>query len=237
MKRFKTFAAFAFALVCLGTTGLKAEAASASAEAYVADYAEILSDDTKNYVMSVSMSLGDACDTEIAIYTLNTLNGHSSEEFAADVFEVWAMSSDNSDKGILIIMATEDENYLIVPGANAGDLLPADAIKDITDAHLIKNAKNGDFDLAATETTAEIAKYVADKKGVTVDTSGNYVSAPNEQTEANASEGISTKEFVIRMAAASVFLIASLIIIFTRQQPRGGSYTDFKRRPKGPKKK
>ncbi|MCR5255769.1 MAG: TPM domain-containing protein [Acetatifactor sp.] len=237
MKRFKTFAAFAFALVCLGTTGLKAEAASASAEAYVADYAEILSDDTKNYVMSVSMSLGDACDSEIAIYTLNTLNGHSTTEFASDIFEVWAMSTENSDRGILVIMATEDEKYVIVPGKNAGDILSQDAANEIAEKYLVNNVKNGDYDLAAKETTAEIAKYVADKMNVSVDTSGNYVPVPDEASGENVKAGISTKEFMIRMAVASVFLIISLVIIFTRQQPRGGSYTDFKRRPKGPKNK
>ena len=52
----------------------------------VADHADILSDETEQYVNDVSIKLSDACGAQIGVYTLDELLGSTTMEgFAYDV--------------------------------------------------------------------------------------------------------------------------------------------------------
>ena len=59
---------------------LAAPAVDVSPNNAVADHAGILSDDTIDYINSVSAELSDACGAQIGVYTLDELLGNTTME-------------------------------------------------------------------------------------------------------------------------------------------------------------
>ena len=125
--KLKTFARCAAAagavLAALTLAALPALAApkvQVSTTNAVADHADILSDETEQYVNDVSIKLSDACGAQIGVYTLDELLGSTTMEgFAYDVFNAWGLGSDDLDNGVLLLLAPNEADggdYYIMRG-------------------------------------------------------------------------------------------------------------------------
>lgn len=78
------------ALTLAALPALAAPKVQVSTTNAVADHADILSDETEQYVNDVSIKLSDACGAQIGVYTLDELLGNTTMEgFAYDVFNAW----------------------------------------------------------------------------------------------------------------------------------------------------
>ena len=86
------------ALMLAALPALAAPKVQVSTTNAVADHADILSDETEQYVNDVSIKLSDACGAQIGVYTLDELLGSTTMEgFAYDVFNAWGLGSDDLD--------------------------------------------------------------------------------------------------------------------------------------------
>ena len=102
------------ALTLAALPALAAPKVQVSTTNAVADHADILSDETEQYVNDVSIKLSDACGAQIGVYTLDELLGSTTMEgFAYDVFNAWGLGSDDLDNGVLLLLAV-----LFIPGLN-----------------------------------------------------------------------------------------------------------------------
>ena len=80
------------ALMLAALPALAAPKVQVSTTNAVADHADILSDETEQYVNDVSIKLSDACGAQIGVYTLDELLGSTTMEgFAYDVFNADAL--------------------------------------------------------------------------------------------------------------------------------------------------
>ena len=94
------------ALTLAALPALAAPKVQVSTTNAVADHADILSDETEQYVNDVSIKLSDACGAQIGVYTLDELLGSTTMEgFAYDVFNAWGLGSDDLDNGVLLLLA------------------------------------------------------------------------------------------------------------------------------------
>ena len=94
------------ALMLAALPALAAPKVQVSTTNAVADHADILSDETEQYVNDVSIKLSDACGAQIGVYTLDELLGSTTMEgFAYDVFNAWGLGSDDLDNGVLLLLA------------------------------------------------------------------------------------------------------------------------------------
>ena len=58
---------------------------------YVNDFADVLSDETEQSIISTSASLADASGAQIVIVTVPSLEGESIEDYALDLFRDWGI--------------------------------------------------------------------------------------------------------------------------------------------------
>ena len=108
------------ALTLAALPALAAPKVQVSTTNAVADHADILSDETEQYVNDVSIKLSDACGAQIGVYTLDELLGSTTMEgFAYDVFNAWGLGSDDLDNGVLLLLAPNEADggdYYIMRG-------------------------------------------------------------------------------------------------------------------------
>ena len=187
----------------------------------VADHADILSNETEQYVNDVSIKLSDACGAQIGVYTLDELLGNTTMEgFAYDVFNAWGLGSDDLDNGVLLLLAPNEADggdYYIMRGDGLESQLSFSTLGSLLDEYMEPYWVNGDYDTGTQKTVQALANRLCSIYGVTLDSGSTGNSAP--------AKGESNRmSFVLLIVA--VMLVIWLITYLMRPRgprpPRGG---------------
>ncbi len=83
---------------------------------YVNDNANIIDANTEANLNTDLKSVSDSKKAEIAVLTVNSMNGLSIEEFAIRVMEKWQVGHSGKDNGIIIIIAVNERKVRIETG-------------------------------------------------------------------------------------------------------------------------
>ena len=150
----------------------------------VADHADILSDETEQYVNDVSIKLSDACGAQIGVYTLDELLGSTTMEgFAYDVFNAWGLGSDDLDNGVLLLLAPNEADggdYYIMRGDGLESQLSFSTLGSLLDEYMEPYWVNGDYDTGTQKTVQALANRLCSIYGVTLNSSYTDTSAPDK---------------------------------------------------------
>ena len=187
----------------------------------VADHADILSDETEQYVNDVSIKLSDACGAQIGVYTLDELLGNTTMEgFAYDVFNAWGLGSDDLDNGVLLLLAPNEADggdYYIMRGDGLESQLSFSTLGSLLDEYMEPYWVNGDYDTGTQKTVQALANRLCSIYGVTLNSSYTDTSTPDRG-------GPNVMRFVLLVVA--VLLVIWLITYLMRPRgprpPRGG---------------
>ena len=121
LKKILSLAAAAFLLALLLCAPVQAALVEQSDSFYVADYAGVLSEATKERIIGYNGSLEEQCDgAQIVVVTINYLSdGLDSQQYATRLFNDWGIGSDEAGNGMLL---------LLVAGENIGGILTGKGI-------------------------------------------------------------------------------------------------------------
>jgi uncharacterized protein len=89
---------------------------SSKPEGYVADFAQILSDDDEQQLFILSKIIDDKSKDQIAVVTVDTLGLYSIEEFSYKLLEKWGVGQKELNNGILIVLALKEKKVRIEVG-------------------------------------------------------------------------------------------------------------------------
>ena len=202
------------ALTLAALPALAAPKVQVSTTNAVADHADILSDETEQYVNDVSIKLSDACGAQIGVYTLDELLGSTTMEgFAYDVFNAWGLGSDDLDNGVLLLLAPNEADggdYYIMRGDGLESQLSFSTLGSLLDEYMEPYWVNGDYDTGTQKTVQALANRLCSIYGVTLNSSYTDTSAPDKG-------GPNVMRFVLLVVA--VLLVIWLITYLMR--PRG----------------
>ena len=209
------------ALTLAALPALAAPKVQVSTTNAVADHADILSDETEQYVNDVSIKLSDACGAQIGVYTLDELLGSTTMEgFAYDVFNAWGLGSDDLDNGVLLLLAPNEADggdYYIMRGDGLESQLSFSTLGSLLDEYMEPYWVNGDYDTGTQKTVQALANRLCSIYGVTLNSSYTDTSAPDKG-------GPNVMRFVLLVVA--VLLVIWLITYLMRPRgprpPRGG---------------
>ena len=82
---------------------------SPSADFYVLDNSDVLSDNTEGYIIERNKYLFGECAAQICVVTLPTIGDADIENFAVDLFNSWGIGDADEDNGLLLLLVTDDE--------------------------------------------------------------------------------------------------------------------------------
>ena len=78
---------------------------------YVNDFAQVLSSESAAYLENLCTEIDQKTKAQIAVVTIHSLDGRDIESYAVDLYKSWGIGSKSTNRGVLILLATDDHRY------------------------------------------------------------------------------------------------------------------------------
>src|ERR1700761_2482276 len=147
---------------------------------YVNDFAGVLSPGTLAALNGLCAQVDRQAHAQIAVVTIKTLDGEPIENFATALEDKWKVGKKGTDRGLLLILATNDRKYRIEVGYGLEGILPDGRVGDIGRG-MVPYLRQNDYDGAVTIAVRQIAGIIAADAGVTLNTGPRPAYAPAQQ--------------------------------------------------------
>jgi uncharacterized protein len=134
---------------------------------YVSDFAGALSPQTAAALDQLCSAVDHQAHAQIAVVTIKTLDDVPIEDFATQLEEKWGVGPKKNDRGILIILATQDHKRRIEVGYGLEGVITDQQAGEIGRA-MVPDLRAGSYDGAVTLAVTQIANKVAAAAGVTL---------------------------------------------------------------------
>ena len=113
---------------------------------YVNDYADVLSEETENYILNSNIDLQSKTKAQIVVVTVKTLDGKTIEEYATELFREFGIGDKEKNNGVLLLCSTGDRMFRIEVGYGLEGALPDGKTGRIQDQYIIPYLKNDNYD-------------------------------------------------------------------------------------------
>ena len=91
---------------------------------YVDDYAKLLDNDTKEYIIKINKELYSKTGAQIVVVTVPTIGNNSIEEYANTLFNNWGIGSKQKNNGVLMLLSLQERKFRIEVGYGLEGALP-----------------------------------------------------------------------------------------------------------------
>ena len=132
---------------------------------YVDDFANVIDPTTKSQLEDLCTQVDQKAHAQIALVTINTLDGSDIESYAADLFKQWGIGAKASDHGVLILYAIQDHRARIEVGYGLEPILPDGKVGGFQ-REAIPLMRSGDYSQALQLVTTRVADVIAQDAGV-----------------------------------------------------------------------
>jgi uncharacterized protein len=134
---------------------------------YVTDLAGVIGTEKKASLEALCAELEQKTGAQLAIVTVNSLEGESVEIYAVDLFKQLGVGSKKENRGVLLLLAPNERKYRIEVGYGLEPVIN-DARAGDAGRAMVPFLRRGDYGGAIETGAWQLAKYVADDANVTV---------------------------------------------------------------------
>ena len=113
---------------------------------YVYDGAQVLSEETEQYIRNASQELDNKTSAQIVVVTISSLEGQSLEEYATELFRQWGIGDAKKNNGVLLLCAVKDRQFRVEVGYGLEGHLPDGKTGRMQDTYIIPLLKEDKFD-------------------------------------------------------------------------------------------
>jgi uncharacterized protein len=148
---------------------------------YVSDFAGVLSPDTQTSLNALCAQVDRQAHAQIAVVTIKSLDDEPIENFATALEEKWKVGKKGTDRGLLVIFATNDRKYRFEVGYGLEGILPDGRVGDIG-RQMVPYLRQNNYDAAVSLAVQQVAGIIAADAGVTLTArTRTYAAAPQAQ--------------------------------------------------------
>jgi uncharacterized protein len=209
MKRMAKVSAILWIL--LGAVLAAAEpVASLHPSNYVNDFAGVLDTATQARLNDLCFQVEQKAHAQIAVVTVKSTDGEDVFSYAVDLYQKWGIGKKGSDRGVLILLATQDRKFGASVGYGLEPILPDGKIGGFR-REVVPYLTSGDYAAGLSLMTSEIADVIAKDAGVTLNTQ-----PPLAATRPRPSPGGGVGAVVV------LFILFFIVISILRALFRGG---------------
>jgi uncharacterized protein len=137
---------------------------------YVTDLAGVIPSATRDRLESLCTELQQKTGAQLAIVTVRSLDDRPVEDYAVDLFKHLGVGAKKDNTGALLLLAPNDRKYRIEVGYGLEPIIN-DARAGDAGRAMVPFLRQNDYGSAVEIAAWQLAKYIADDKGVTL--SGN----------------------------------------------------------------
>jgi uncharacterized protein len=132
---------------------------------YVTDLAGVIPTSTRQRLESLSTELEQKTGAQLAIVTVRSLDDRPIEDYAVDLFKHLGVGAKTQASGVLLLLAPSDRKYRIEVGYGLEPIIN-DARAGDAGRAMVPFLRQNDFGSAVETAAWQLAKYIADDKGV-----------------------------------------------------------------------
>ncbi|MCD4668838.1 MAG: TPM domain-containing protein [Actinomycetia bacterium] len=188
---------------------------------YVNDFAEILDSASRHDLESLITGIEKNTGAEIAVVTIDTLEGITIEEYAVKLFEKWGIGKADKDNGLLILVSLMDRKVRIEVGYGLEGIITDLEAGRIIDEIIVPNFKNEDYSRGIYNAVVTISNqiYGEEELGISGESREDYSSGSNFSFPGGTPGCICCFPVFI-----GIFLIIFLVNLFKRRCPKCRRY-------------
>ena len=132
---------------------------------YVNDFAHVLDSGTAQQIEDLCRQVDEKAHAQIALVTINTLDGSDIESYAVDLFHQWGIGSKSTNRGVLILYAIRDHRARIEVGYGLEPILPDGKVGSFQ-REAIPLMRAGNYSQALQLVTTRVADVIASDAGI-----------------------------------------------------------------------
>jgi uncharacterized protein len=134
---------------------------------YVTDLAGVIPPAAQQRLETLCTELEQKTGAQLAIVTVKSLDDRPVDDYAVDLFKHLGVGSKKETSGVLLLLAPNDRKYRIETGYGIEPIINDARAGDVGRA-MVPFLKQNDFGSALEVAAWQLAKYIADDKGVTL---------------------------------------------------------------------
>ncbi len=201
---------------CAKEEAKQVEIVSPSAKLYVTDTADILSNETENYIVDRVTRLKQACGGEIAVVTIDFLtNGLDSEEYTYEIANQWGVGDPEENNGTVLLLVPGEGKGWIATGYGIEDALTAGKLDTILNTYLWDDFDAGDYDTAAVNTVDAVLDWYESYYGIDLDAVSSAPAEPVQSFGGGTTSHVGAVAAVTAVTFAVIFRgVFILLVVF-----------------------
>src|SRR5437899_5297047 len=147
---------------------------------YLNDFAHAIDQNTIARIDSICRQIDQKAHAQIAVVTINSLDGSDIESYAAELYKKWGIGDKSTNRGVLILLAVKDRRYRIEVGYGLEPILPDGKVGGFG-REAVPLLKQNDYRGALLLMTSRVADVIAQDAGVEL--TGGRAEAPPQQQQ------------------------------------------------------
>jgi uncharacterized protein len=193
--------------------------ASLHASNYVNDFAGVLDASTQQRLNDLCQQVDQKAHAQIAVVTVKSVDGQDVVTYAVTLYQQWGIggkTGTGKDRGVLILLATNDHKYWTTVGYGLEPILPDGKVGGFG-REMVPVLRGGDYSGAITLITTRVASVIAQDAGIALENQPKLAAPPRRRSQ----PGGGIPFFVIILIV--IFIgIPLLRALFGGGGPRGG---------------
>ena len=181
LRRYRLLALFVVLLVCFGLRAEQVDKLPPPSN-YVSDFAHVLSPQVTDQANALCYQLQQRAKAQLFVVTIKTLEEEPIEEFSNDLFHKWGIGDKATNRGILLLLVTEDHRGRIEVGLGLEGVV-TDSMAGRVGRGLRPAIQANDFNTAVTNGSQQLAGIIAADAKVTLDNTQALPPEPRGQQE------------------------------------------------------
>lgn len=113
---------------------------------FVNDYAGVLTEETKKYIIQTNVELQEKTGAQIVVVTVTSLDGKSIEEYATELFRKFGIGASEQNNGVLLLCSTGERKLRIEVGYGLEGRITDGKAGMIRDKYITPYLKNNNYD-------------------------------------------------------------------------------------------
>jgi uncharacterized protein len=190
---------------------------------YLNDFAHVLDPTTIAQLDNICQQLDQKAHAQIAVVTVNSLDGSDIDSYAVDLYKQWGIGSKATDHGVLILLAVQDKKYRIEVGYGLEPILPDGKVGSFG-REAVPLLRQNDYNGAVSLMTSRVADVIAQDAGIQITGPRPQVSAP---VRGQPQKGLTGKQLLILGVVLLIVLLTplrKLLFYFLLFGGGGGGY-------------
>lgn len=172
---------------------------------YVNDFAHVLDQTTIAQLDNICLQLDQKAKAQVAVVTINTLDGADIESYAVALYKQWGIGSKATDHGVLILLAVQDHKYRIEVGYGLEPILTDGKVGSFG-REAVPLLRQNDYNGAVSLMTSRVADVIAQDAGIQL--TGDRPQLPIQT--GRPAQGLSGKQLLILGVIILIVLMTPL---------------------------